>query len=207
MPLRRALILTFVLAMLVPPAAQADYQQVVTGNRFTVLRLTNATSCETGVGYRWSNVPGERSASVRFTQNGAPASLSGSSPYNNADPNYPAPAGLNQLFSESYFASAGDPNACEPVRQQIEQSFSATAQVTLTIAGNPPAAGAPVKPGVSPACTAARKGLAKRKKTVRTLRASYRKARSKRSRKRVKAKLDTAKKKQKSAQKVVGRRC
>jgi hypothetical protein len=206
--LRRTLILTFALAALGAPAAQADYTKVVTANRFTVHRLTNATSCETGVGYRWANVPGERSASLKFIQDGREASLAGSPPYGNADPNYPAPAGLNQLFSETYFASAGDPNACEPVRTNVlERNFSATAQATLQIAGNPPATGVPPATGPSAACTRARKGLAKQKKAVKTLRGKYRKATRAKSRKRLKSRLGQAKQKQRSAAKAVRKRC
>lgn len=196
MTLRRALILTFALTALVAPAAQADYTKTVTANRFTVIRLTNATSCETGVGYRWANVPGETSASLKFLQNGVQAGLGGTPPYNNQDPNYPAPAGLNQLFSETYFASAGDPKACEPVRVNVlEKAFAPTAVATLQISGD------------SPECTKARKARARQKKAVKSLRSKYRKAKRARSKRSLKKKLNKAKKKQKSAEKAVGARC
>ena len=193
--LRRVLIFTFALAVLGAPAAQADYTKVVTANRFTVISVS-ATSCETGVGYRWTNVPGEMSASLKFQANGAESGLGGSPPYHNNDPKYPAPAGLNQLFSDTYFASAGDPNACEPVRRDVlETSFSPTAEATLQIAGD------------SPACAKARKGLASKKKAVKALRGKVEKAKTAKSKKSLKGKLESAKKKQKSAAKAVGTRC
>ena len=206
MTARRAVLLALVLVAAAPAAAQAKTRNVtVTGDLVisTANDPANTGKCSVIVFYEWSDVPKTTSATVNYTtSDGKQKSASKAAPFDDSLPREKppriAPPGRHRLvvgFSYGASPTKPNPNCRNSTEPKYRQSLPPTAPVTLTVEGD------------SPACTTARKTLAKRSKTERKIKRKLRKTSRRSAKRALRRKLARAKKSRKRAAKAVTKLC